>query len=29
VHAQYLYDAVILGAVNDIETLVASLSNRI
>jgi len=28
-HVQYLNDAVVLGAVNDIETLAASLSNKI
>jgi hypothetical protein len=28
-HVQYLDDAVVLGAVNDIETLAASLSNKI
>lgn len=28
-HAQYLHDSVVLSAVNDIETLVASLSNKI
>lgn len=28
-HAQYLHDSVVLNAVNDIETLVASLSNKI
>jgi hypothetical protein len=28
-HVQYVNDAVVLGAVNDIETLAASLSNKI
>lgn len=28
-HAQYLHDSVVLDAVNDLETLVASLSNKI